>query len=131
MSLNGLRLLVVDDDPDTRELLTIFFQYDGADIVTVASASEALEAISRVEPDILISDICLPDEDGYSLLLKVRNIKTEQGGEIPAIALTGCVRKDERVRALSAGFRKHLSKPVDLDELTSVVTRLAEFKQLL
>ena len=123
--LDGLRLLVVDDDPDTRELLTILFSGEGAEIIAAASVVEALEALSCFQPDMLISDISLPDEDGYSLLQKVRKLDASQRGQIPAIALTAHVMDEDRARALSAGFDRHLSKPTDLDELTSVVKSLA------
>lgn len=124
LSFNGLRLLVVDDEPDSRELLTFIFQENGAEMIEAASAREALEALERFKPDILISDINLPDEDGYSLMLKVRNLDAERGGQIPAIALTGYAEQEDRTRALSAGFHKHLSKPIDLDELATVVATL-------
>ena len=123
--LEGLRLLVVDDDPDALELLTILFSGDGAEIIAAASALEALEALSCFQPDMLISDISLPDEDGYSLLQKVRNLDASCGGQIPAIALTAHAMEEDRTRALSAGFDRHLSKPFDLDELTSLVKSLA------
>lgn len=123
--LDGLRLLVVDDDPDARELLTILFSEDGADIIAAGSAVEALEALSCFQPNMLISDISLPDEDGYSLLQKVRKLNASQGGQIPAIALTAYTMDEDRARALLAGFDRHLSKPIDLDELTSVVKSLA------
>lgn len=129
-NLEGLRLLVVDDDPDARELLTILFSGDGAEIITAASALEALEALSRFQPDMLISDISLPDEDGYSLLQKVRKLDASQGGQIPAIALTAYAMEEDRIRALSAGFDRHLSKPIDLEELTSVVKSLACQRQV-
>jgi len=123
--LDGLQVLVVDDEPDSRELLTLMFEQDGAEMIEAASASEALEALERLKPDILISDIKLPDEDGYSLIHKVRNLNAEQGGQIPAIALTGYAGEENRDRALSAGFNRHLSKPFGLDELAEVVATLA------
>ncbi|MBD6617849.1 response regulator [Komarekiella sp. 'clone 1'] len=129
MFFKGLRLLVVDDDPDTRTLLTFLFELDGAEIVTAASASEALEVMSFFKPDILISDICLPDEDGYSLLRKVRNLEAGRGRKIPAIALTASVSDEDRIHALVAGFQIYLSKPIDLEKLTCVVADLAGLKQ--
>lgn len=123
--LDGLRLLVVDDDADTREILTFLFEMEGAEIKSVGSANEALELVSHFKPDILISDIHLPDENGYSLLPKVRNLKVAQDRWIPAIALTGSVMEQDRADALSAGFQKYLCKPINLDELVSVVANLA------
>ncbi|WP_017319284.1 response regulator [Mastigocladopsis repens] len=125
LKLDGLRLLVVDDDADARELLTCLFSWEGAEIITATSAVEALDALAGFQPDILISDIRLPDEDGYSLLLKVRNLDVSQGGKIPAIALTADAGEEYRIRALSAGFDRYIAKPIDLDELSSVVKSLA------
>lgn len=121
---DGLRLLVVDDDADTREILTLIFEMEGAEIRSVASASEALELISPFKPDILISDIRLPDEDGYSLLSKVRKLERVQGRWTPAIALTGSAMDEDCANALSAGFQLHLCKPINLDELVSEVADL-------
>lgn len=123
--LDGLRLLVVDNDADTREILTFLFEMEGAEIKSVASANEALELISLFKPDIFISDIHLPDGDGYSLLPKVRNLKVAQGKWMPAIALTGSAMEEDRADAFSAGFQKYLCKPINLDELVSVVANLA------
>ncbi|WP_193200444.1 response regulator [Nostoc sp. MG11] len=129
MFFKGLRLLIVDDDADTRTLLTFLFELDGAEIVTAASASEALEVMSFFKPDILISDICLPDEDGYSLLMKVKNLEAERVRKIPAIALTASVSEEDRIHALVAGFQIYLSKPIDLEELACIVADLAGLKQ--
>jgi two-component system, OmpR family, response regulator len=127
---DGLRLLIVDDDADTREILTLVFEMEGAEIISATSASEALELISRFKPDILISDIHLPDEDGYSLLSKVRNLEIGQGRWTPAIALTGSVMDEDCAKAFSAGFQIHLCKPIYLDELVSEVANLARGKSL-
>ncbi|MBE9035080.1 response regulator [aff. Roholtiella sp. LEGE 12411] len=125
----GLRLLVVDDDPDTRTLLTFLFELDGAEIITAASAGEAMEIMSFFKPDILIIDICLPDEDGYSLLLKARNLESGRERRIPAIAVTASASEEGHIRALLTGFQIYLSKPINLDELASVVADLAGLKQ--
>lgn len=124
-SLEGLRLLVVDNNSDTRELLTILFAGDGAEVIAVASAREALAVLERLKPDILISDIKLPGEDGYTLIRKVRDWQAEHGKKFPAIALTGCAGKEDRTRALLAGFDQHVSKPVDIDKFTATVANLA------
>lgn len=124
MSLKNLRLLIVDDDADTRNLLTVLFELEEAEIIATASVKEALDAISPVKPDVLITDIYLPDEDGYSLLSKIKNIEAIVG-EIPAIALTASPRKEDALKALALGFRKYLCKPVDLEELMSVVANIA------
>jgi CheY-like chemotaxis protein len=124
-SLEGLRLLVVDNDPDTRELLTVMFVGDGAEVIAVASAREALAALERLKPNILISDIKLPGEDGYTLIRKARNWQAKHGEQILAIALTGCARNEDRIRALLAGFDQHVSKPVDLNDFAAMVANLA------
>ncbi|MEH2243817.1 response regulator [Nostoc sp.] len=125
----GLRLLVVDDDPDTRTLLAFLFELDGAEIVTAGSAGEAIAIMSFFKPDILISDIYLPDEDGYSLLLKIRNLEAKRGRKIPAIAMTASAFDEDRNCALLAGYDIYRCKPIDLDELASVVASLTGLEQ--
>ncbi|MDZ7953624.1 response regulator [Nostoc sp. DedQUE09] len=129
MSFQSLRLLVVDDDADTRILLTFLFELEGAEVIAAASANEALKIMSSFKPDILISDICLPDEDGYSLLLKVKNLEANRGRKIPAIALTASILENDRKRALLAGYDIYQCKPIDLDELTSMVATLTGTEQ--
>jgi CheY-like chemotaxis protein len=92
--------------------------------VTAASAQEALEAIERERPDLLISDIGMPGEDGYELIRKVRALPVGRGGKIPAIALTAYARTEDRLRALRAGYQMHISKPVELAELIAVIASL-------
>jgi two-component system, OmpR family, response regulator len=124
-SLKGLRLLVVDDDFNTRKILGILFKLEGAEIIAVASVAEALTVMSYFQPDILIFDICLPGENGYALLEKVRKLNQQKSKpEIPAIAMTAFVDEKERVYAFSAGFQRHLYKPIDLKELISMVADL-------
>ncbi|MEH2067112.1 MAG: response regulator [Nostoc sp.] len=129
VSFDGLRLLVVDDNSDTRKLFTLLFKLEGAEVIAAASASEALEIISFFKPDILISDIYLPDEDGYSLLLKVRNLEANRGRKIPAIAMTASANDEDSTRAFLSGFQIYLCKPIDLNKLTSMVASLAESKE--
>ncbi len=126
LSLEKLRLLVVDDDPDTREILTTLFEVEGVEIVAVASADEAWVKLQHFQPNLLISDIHMPGEDGYSLLRRLRSQKLDPLSQIPAIALTGSVRDVDREYALAAGFQKHLSKPIDLDELSAIVASFAQ-----
>ncbi|MEH2063026.1 MAG: response regulator [Nostoc sp.] len=129
ISSRALRLLVVDDDPDTRTLLTFLFELDGAEIITAASAEEALKIMSFFKPDILISDIYLPHEDGYSLLLKVKNLEAKRGRKIPAIAVTASDLDEDHKRALLVGYDVCRCKPIDLDELSFLVSRLARLEQ--
>jgi CheY-like chemotaxis protein len=124
--LDGLRVLVVDDEPDTRELLKVGLGQCGAQVTTAASAAEALAEISKSPPDVLISDIGMPDEDGYTLLKNVRALPAEDGGRVPAIALTAYARVEDRMQALRSGYQMHVPKPVELAELAAVVASLAK-----
>jgi CheY-like chemotaxis protein len=127
-ALNGVRVLLVDDEPDSREFLVAALEECQAKVFGVASASEALEAVSQFKPDVLVSDIGMPLEDGYSLIARVRKLSAEQGGEIPAIALTAYARAEDRMKAIAAGFQMHISKPVEPAELVTVVASLARHK---
>lgn len=124
-SLQGLRVLVVDDEPDTRELIREVLKECGAEVITSPSAADALVALEQHRPDILISDLGMPDEDGYSLITKIRALPPERGGDIPAAALTAYARAEDRMRVLRAGFQFHLPKPVDSAELVTVIASLA------
>lgn len=127
--LDNLRLLIVDDDSDTRQILTLLFELEGAEIISAASAHEAIEVISNFKPDILISDISLQDEDGYWLLRKVRNLEALKGRWFPAIAMTGWASAADQEYSLNAGFQKHLCKPINLDELVSAVASVVNLNQ--
>jgi signal transduction histidine kinase/ActR/RegA family two-component response regulator len=122
-NLAGLRILVVDDEADARDLLAIRLQQYGADVITAPSAEAAMEALNAQEPrpDLIVSDIAMPGEDGYSLIRRVRAMEPEQGGRIPAIALTAYSRTKDRVQALAAGFQIHLPKPVNAAELAHAI----------
>ena len=122
--LEGVRVLAVDDDPDAREILQALFKMRGAVVRLAASAAEAREAISAFEPDIIISDIGMPGEDGYQLMQSVRDLPKERGGALPAIALTAYAYQEDRRRALAAGFNYHLAKPVNHEDLLRAVDNL-------
>ncbi|MET0624549.1 MAG: ATP-binding protein [Pyrinomonadaceae bacterium] len=124
-SLRGLRVLVVDDEADTREMLRAVLEQCQAEVITAGSASEALEALVRSRPDVLISDLGMPGEDGYALISKVRELPAESGGLVPAAALTAYVRAEDRVKVLRAGFQLHVPKPIEPAELVTVVANLA------
>jgi len=124
-SLHGLKVLVVDDEADTRELIGEVLKECGSEVITTRSAAEALVALEQHRPDILISDLGMPDEDGYSLIEKIRALPSERGGDIPAAALTAYARAEDRMRVLRSGFQFHLPKPVDSAELVTVVASLA------
>jgi PAS domain S-box-containing protein len=123
--LAGLYVLLVDDDPDTLELLTTALARREATVRAVTSAREAIEAIKVKKPDVLISDIAMPGEDGYDLIERVRSLDSEQTNSIPAIAITAYAKAEDRERALAAGFQIYLAKPVELNELVSVVAKAA------
>jgi PAS domain S-box-containing protein len=123
--LHGLRILVVEDDTDTRELLEMILTQCGASVRAVHSSDEALGEIAHFMPDVLISDIGMPGENGYELIRKIRSLDPEQGGRVPAVALTAYAAAADRRRALLAGFQTHLAKPVEPDELLAVVASLS------
>jgi PAS domain S-box-containing protein len=123
--LDGLRILVVDDEADTRDLLRRGLEYCGAHVREVGSAAEALKALEAFTPDILISDIGMPGVDGYDLIRQVRKLPTHNGGKVAAIALTAYTRIEDRLQALRAGYDMHVPKPVELAELVAVATTLA------
>lgn len=124
-SLEGLRVLVVDDELDARDLVSAVLKGSGAEVVTAESAEDALAEIKLQRFDVLISDIGMPLMDGYALIQKLRQLPTEVGGRIPAAALTAYAGVDDRMRILSAGYQMHIPKPVEPNELTAVVASLA------
>jgi PAS domain S-box-containing protein len=125
-SLNDLRVLIVEDEPDARELVAAVLTARGAEVVSVGSAGEALEEMERQRFDVLVSDIGMPSMDGYALIEKVRQLPAERGGKIPAAALTAYAGVEDRMRVLSTGYQMHIPKPVEPAELTTVVANLAQ-----
>lgn len=123
LALAGLRVLAVDDDPDTLDVVSELLTLRGAYVVMAPSAAAALEALRQFEPDVLVSDIGMPDRDGYDLIRDIRGLGRSPD-ELPAVAVTAFTSAEDRRRALAAGFQVHLSKPVDPAELTAVVARL-------
>jgi PAS domain S-box-containing protein len=126
LSLNGVRILIVEDEPDTRDFVTHLLEGYGATVIPVASAGEALTAFAKERPDLLISDIGLPEIDGYDLMEQIREKPTEDGGGIPAIALTAYARSEDRTRAFLAGYQAHVAKPVEPVELVATVASFAD-----
>ncbi|MHC5614334.1 MAG: hybrid sensor histidine kinase/response regulator [Nostoc sp.] len=126
--LADVRVLVVEDDDDSRDFITFVLEQDGAFVIAVSSAFEALQTLAEVKLDVLVSDIGMPDMDGYMLIHQVRTWTAEQGGEIPAIALTAFARNDDQQEALKAGFQLHLSKPLNPEELIAAIVQLLETK---
>ncbi len=123
--LDGLRILAVDDEADTRELLKQGLEYCGAKVKVVGTAEEAIDAIMSSVPDILISDIGMPGTDGYDLIRQVRALPLERGAKVAAIALTAYTRIEDRLQALRAGYDMHVPKPVELTELCAVAASVA------
>ncbi|HEY9812183.1 MAG TPA: PAS domain-containing protein [Candidatus Sericytochromatia bacterium] len=126
LDLSGIKILVVDDETDSREFISFVLEQSGAAVTAVASAREVLETIVQMKPNLLLSDIGMPDVDGFMLIREIRAMSPEQGGEIPAIALTAYASEIDAEKALSAGFQRHIAKPVDPDELAAAVTSLAK-----
>lgn len=123
--LAGVRILVLDDETDTREMLRELIASCEAEVVVAASVAEALELVRRAPPDIVLSDIGMPGEDGYAFVKKLRALPAESGGAVPAIALTAFARVDDRARALHEGFDNHVTKPVEPIELLAVLASFA------
>lgn len=125
-SLRGVRVLVIDDEADARDLLAALLTHAGGEVCTVASVAEAFEALPRVSPHVLVSDIGMPGESGYSLLRRLRASAGEPLRHVPALALTAYTRREDRESALAAGFTAHLGKPVAPDVLIAMVAALAD-----
>jgi PAS domain S-box-containing protein len=123
--LDHVRVLVVEDDPDTLDLLKVVLDNSGADVVTAASAREAIDTFEHWRPDILVSDLAMPEQDGYQLIGEVRSRGPERGGNIPAVALTAYARSEDRRRALTSGFQMHLAKPIVPTELIAALASLS------
>ncbi len=127
-ALDGVRVLAVDDEEAARELVAMMLAQAGAETRTAASVAEAMTILKGLSPeqypDVLVSDLSMPEEDGYSLIRQVRQLSPEQGGRLPAIALTAFGRMEDRVRVLGAGFQSHVIKPVEAEELVAVIASL-------
>jgi len=122
--LQGVKVLVVDDEPDTLELLRMVLELRGASVVTENSAAQALERFKETAPDVLLSDIGLPGKDGFDFIREVRSLPPERGGRVPAVALTAYTRAEDRTTTLAAGFDMHIPKPVQPADVVAVVASL-------
>ena len=120
----GLSVLLVDDEEDAREALRLILQQNGMLVTTASSAREAFELVERLQPDILLSDIAMPGEDGLSLIRRVRLLPLDRGGQVPAIALSAYAAAEDRRQALLAGFQRHISKPVDPAHLLAAIATM-------
>ena len=122
--LTGVRVLLVDDDPEARDIVARELQPFGADVTAVASAREAYEAIQRLRPHLLLSDLAMPEEDGVSLIQRIRKLPSELGGVTPAVALTAWAGAGDERRLLEAGFQKFVAKPIDADRLGELIAEV-------
>ena len=123
-SLEGVKVLVVDDEEDSREIVRVILERHGATVLTAGSVSEAVALHSRERPDVVVSDIGMPEEDGYALVRKIRKLRPEDGGDTPAVALTAFARSEDRRLALMSGFQMHVVKPAEAAELVTVVASM-------
>jgi CheY-like chemotaxis protein/two-component sensor histidine kinase len=124
VSLNGINILLVEDDRDTRMLIQRMLELRGAQVTAAASAAEALKSFSATVPDVLVSDIAMPDEDGYSLMRKVRSLSRDAGGQIPAIALTGYASAKDKADTFAAGYQAHVAKPLEPTDLITAIEQV-------
>lgn len=131
--LQGLWILIVDDEADARDMVSFMLQINGAQVTTAKSAVEALEILKGINeyqscPNLIISDIGMPNENGYALIEKIRALPPTQGGRVPAIALTAFNRPEDKENALEAGFQMHLGKPIEPDRLVTAIHEVAQYK---
>ncbi len=126
--LHGVRVLVVDDEPDSLETIRTVLEMSGADVRSASSAPAALATLETWLPDVLVSDIGMPGEDGYSLIRRLRLLPAARGGAVPALALTAYARVEDRLRVLEAGFQMHVPKPIEPAELVALVTSLTDWQ---
>lgn len=124
LDLTGIRVLAIDDEPDSLALLAVILAQAEAEVMSVASAAEFLIALESFQPDVVVSDIGMPEIDGFTLLRQVRSLSPEQGGQVPAIALTAYAGESDRQQAIAAGFQKHITKPIEPDQLVVAIVSL-------
>lgn len=124
-TLLGMKILIIDDEPDSLEIIKLILTNHHAGVIAVATAVEALVQLQRHRPDVIVSDISMPCMDGYEFIREVRSLPADQGGQTPAIAITAFNRAEDRIRAIDAGFQKHLSKPIDLQILLNTIASVS------
>lgn len=122
--LDQVRVLAVDDDDDARELMKMTLEREGAEVVTADCADRALELLEAGPPDVVVSDIGMPEKDGYELIRQVRQLSEQKGGRTPAIAVTAFSRAQDRTQALMAGFQSHIAKPISWTDLVAAIRRM-------
>ena len=124
-SLDGLRVLLVDDEFETRQIISTVVERTGAEVKTCTNAREALTELVAWRPHVILSDIGMPDEDGYSFINRVRSLPHDEGGATPAAALTAYARDEDRKLALAAGYQMHIAKPIGAGQLVVMIAKLA------
>lgn len=124
-SLDGLRVLLVDDEAEARQIISTVITRTGAEVRSCESAHEALMKLAEWKPDVILSDIAMPEQDGYSFIRQVRSLPRDKGGDIPAAALTAYARDVDRRQALAAGYQMHIAKPIGASQLVTMIARLA------
>ena len=124
VSLDGIHVLLVEDDDDSRKLLSVMLKQHGAEVTPASSAADAYRLFNEKLPDVLISDIGMPEQDGYELMRRIRELPVEKGGLIPALALTGYATRKDRDLSLSAGYHRHIAKPIEQGELVAAIASL-------
>jgi CheY-like chemotaxis protein len=124
-SLDGLRVLLVDDEPEARQIISTVITRTGAEVRSCESAHEALIKLEEWKPDVILSDIAMPEQDGYSFIRQVRSLPHDKGGDTPAAALTAYARDIDRRQALAAGYQMHIAKPIGASQLVTMIARLA------
>jgi CheY-like chemotaxis protein len=125
-ALDGIRIVVVEDEADARELIQLVLERSGAQVRAAASAAEGFEAVEAFSPHVIVSDIGMPHEDGYSFMRRVRGLPEALGGGVAAVALTAYTRDEDRLHAMKAGYNRHLAKPAHPEALVSTIRELVE-----
>jgi CheY-like chemotaxis protein len=125
VSLDGVSVLIVDDEADAREILALLLQERGAEVTAVSSAPAALRVLKRRVPDVLVSDVGMPGMDGHALIRRLRTLPESEGGQVPAVAVTAYATATDNARALAAGFTRHVSKPIVPSEIVEIIATLA------
>ena len=125
-SLAGLKVLIVEDEPDARDLLVVVLQQYGAKTLAVDSTKRALEVLEHWKPDVVVSDIGMPEQDSYELIRRIRSLPAEHGGHTPAAALTAFTSTEDRLRALASGYQMHIPKPFEPTALAAAIASLAD-----
>ena len=126
LTLHGLAILIVEDDDDARDLMQAVLEQRGARVTAAESVGRAFELLEAAQPDVIVSDIAMPDEDGFSLARRVRALPPDSGGQTPIVAVSAYAGASDRLRALAAGFDRYLHKPVDFDELTTAINAVLD-----